>query len=403
MILPRKSLVSQRIAEHYHQTMQHGGRASTVNEIRCNGYWVIGLSGMVRSLVYHCVGCRIQRGSLGSQKMSDLPPERLASEPPFSYCGVDMFGPFSVKEGRKIHKRYCALFTCFSSRGVHIEVTAKMDTDSFIQALRRFIARRGTVRTIRSDNGGNFVGTENEMIKAWKEMDHSKISDYLSSNNCDWMIWERNVPVASHMGGVWERQIRTVRSVLNSMLKSHLRPLDNESFCTLMAEVESIVNSRPLTLENINDPESMPLTPNHLLTLKSKVVMPPPGVFQDADIYCRKRWRTVQYLANVFWNRWRKEYLQSLQSRVKWTEQKRNFNAGDVVLLKDPDSDRIKVPRNNWPMGVVVNTFPGEDGLVRSVEVKVASGSIMKRPIAKLVLLVESSNEAKVETVTQCL
>ena len=111
----------------------------------------------------------------------------------------------------------------------------------------------------------------------------------------------------------------------------------------------------------------------------------------------------MQYLANVFWNRWRKEYLQSLQSRVKWTEQKRNFNAGDVVLLKDPDSDRIKVPRNNWPMGVVVNTFPGEDGLVRSVEVKVASGSIMKRPIAKLVLLVESSNEAKVETGTQCL
>ena len=242
--------------------MKHGGRNSTVHEIRSNGIWIIGISSIVRSLIYHCVGCRIQRGSMGSQKMSDLPTERMSAEPPFTYCGVDMFGPFAVKEGRKVHKRYCALFTWFSSRAVHIEGTASMTTDSFIQALRRFIARRGVVRTIRSDNGGNFVGTENELIKAWRDMDQGKITDYLSSNNCDWIAWERNVPVASHMGGVWERKIRTVRSVLNSMLKSDVRPLDNESFCTLMAEVESIVNSRPLTIEDINDPESMPLTPN---------------------------------------------------------------------------------------------------------------------------------------------
>ena len=139
------------------------------------------------------------------------------------------------------------------------------------------------MRTIRSDNGGNFVGTDNEMSKAWREMDQSKISDHLREKNCDWITWERNVPVASHMGGVWERQIRTVRNVLNSMFKAHVRPLDNESFCTLMAEVEAIVNSRPLTLEDINDPESMPLTPNHLLTLKSKIIMPPPGAFESAN------------------------------------------------------------------------------------------------------------------------
>ena len=218
VILPRKALVSQRIAEFYHESVHHGGRASTVNEIRSNGYWLIGISGMVRSLVYRCVGCRIQRGSTGIQKMADLPADRVSSEaPPFTYCGVDMFGPFSVKEGRKVHKRYCGLFTCLSSRAVHIEVTASMDTDSFIQALRRFVARRGPVRTIRSDNGGNFVGTENEMKKAWTEMDHAKIASHLRVNGCDWIDWERNVPVASHMGGVWERQIRTVRGVLSSI------------------------------------------------------------------------------------------------------------------------------------------------------------------------------------------
>ena len=391
VILPRKSTLSKRIVEHFHHSVEHGGRSSTVNEIRSNGYWILGISSIVRSSIYHCVGCRVQRGAMGCQKMSNLPIERMSSEPPFTYCGVDMFGPFTIKEGRKLHKRYCALFTCLSSRAIHIEVTASMNTDSFIQALRRFIARRGVVRTIRSDNGGNFVGTENELLKAWKEMNQTQIIDYLNSNNCDWVTWERNVPVASHMGGAWERQIRTVRGVLNSMLKSDTRPLDNEAFCTLMAEVEAIVNSRPLTIENINDPSSMPLTPNHLLTLKSKVVMPPPGNFQSADVYCRKRWRAVQHLANVFWNRWRKEYLQSLQVRKKWTEKKRNFCIGDVVLLEEPDNIR-----NNWPMGVVVAAVPSDDGLVRTVEIKVASGSIMKRPITKLVLLVESQQEEEV-------
>ena len=172
------------------------------------------------------------------------------------------------------------------------------------------------------------------------------------------------------------------------MLKSQSELLNNESFCTLMTEVEAIVNSRPLTLEDINNPESMPLTPNHLLTLKPKVVMPPPGVFQKGDLYCRKRWRVVQHLANIFWNRWRKEYLQSMQTRSKWTEQKRNFETGDVVLLKDQDAIR-----NRWPMGVIVNTFPGEDGLVRTVEVRIASGSVLKRPISKLVLLLESKRD----------
>ena len=214
----------------------------------------------------------------------------------------------------------------------------------------------------------------------------------MKTNNCDWINWEKNVPVSSHMGGVWERQIRTVRSVLTSILKSHTRLLDNESFCTLIAEVEAIVNSRPLTLEDINDPESMPITPSHLLTLKSKVVMPPPGVFQGADAYSRKRWRVVQQLANTFWSRWRKEYLASLQSRAKWTEKKRNFMVGDVVLLKDED-----VSRNNWPMGVIVATFPSDDGLVRSVEVRLASRAVMKRPIVKLVLLLESSEPSSQE------
>ena len=265
-----------------------------------------------------------------------------------------------------------------------------MDTDSCISALRRFIATRGRVRTIRSDGGTNFVGASNELKKAWKEMDHSRIHTFLQSESCDWITWERNPPDASHMGGVWERQIRTVRTILSSLMKSHKEVLNDEGFHTLIKEVECIVNSRPLSHEDVSDPSSEIITPNHLLTLKTKAVLPPPGTFTQSDTYCRKRWRIVQHLANEFWCRWRKEYLSGLQIRRKWTKKTRNFCVGDVVLLKEDSFS----PRNRWPTARVIQVFPNEDGLVRSVNLMVArpngKKSTLKRPIAKVVLLLEA-------------
>ena len=159
-----------------------------------------------------------------------------------------------------------------------------------------------------------------------------------------------NVPDASHMGGIWERQIRTVRSIMNTLLDHHGTQLDDESLQTFMVEAEAIVNSRPLTVENLNSPQCPePLTPNHLLTMKSKVVLPPPGVFQREDQYSKKRWRRVQYLTNEFWNRWRKEYIQSLQVRQKWISNKRNMRVNDIVIVKDENS-----PRNTWKLGRIV-------------------------------------------------
>ena len=119
--------------------------------------------------------------------------------------------------------------------------------------------------------------------------------------------------------------------------------------------------------------------------MKSKVLLPPPGEFQKQDVYCRKRWRAVQYLANQFWARWRKEFLVTLQQRVKWTAPKRNFQVNDVVLIKDEDCSR-----NQWPMGRVVNAIESDhDKLVRAVDLYCPrSKSTLRRPIHKLVLLV---------------
>jgi hypothetical protein len=126
--------------------VEHTGRTTSTNEIRCRGYWVINCTSIVKSVVSKCVHCRELRGRFGQQKMADLPKERIEPEPPFTYVGVDLFGPFYVKEGRKELKRYGTLFTCFSLRAIHIEVAHNLSTDSFIMCLRRFIARRGAVR-----------------------------------------------------------------------------------------------------------------------------------------------------------------------------------------------------------------------------------------------------------------
>ena len=229
------------------------------------------------------------------------------------------------------------------------------------------------------------------MLKAYSEMDHEKICQFLSGKGCDWIQWTRNPPYASHMGGVWERMIRTVRSIFNSLLADVSGRLNCDALMTFMCEAEAIVNSRPLATANLNDYDSEILTPNHLLTMKTKPTMGPPGVFDQADVYCRRRWRVVQHLSNQFWIQWKRQYLSSILTRPKWRKIERNFAVGDIVLVKDEDT-----PRNVWPLGRVTEVFPSKaDGLVRSVLIKTRSSQELKRPISKLVFLLEGSAKAE--------
>ncbi|KAK6194435.1 hypothetical protein SNE40_000069 [Patella caerulea] len=307
--------------------------------------------------------------------MSDLPKDRVtAGEPPFTRTGVDYFGPFLVKRGRSEVKRYGCLFTCLTTRSIHIEVSHTLDTDSFLNALQRFIARRGEPREIRSDNGTNFVGGQAELSKSIKLWNSDKIHNFMLKKEIKWIF---NTPAASHMGGVWERQIRTVRTVLKGLLNQ--QPLDDEGLTTLMCIVEGIVNSRPITKLSDDPRDSEPLTPNHLLLLRSGPTIPS-GIFVKQDLY-QRRWRQVQYLADIFWHRWLREYLPALQARQKWFVPKRNLEEGDLVLIKDD-----KTPRYQWPLGLIVNTYPGKDGFVRSVKVKTQIG-VFDRPVDKICFL----------------
>lgn len=387
VIVPKGSRLAELIIDECHKCVHHQGRGMTLGEIRSRGYWLVNASSSVTNFIRKCVTCRRLREVPLVQKMSSLPEDRLSCEAPFTYCGVDTFGPWYVKGGRSELKRYGILFTCMSSRAVHIEMVKDIATDAFINAYRRFVARRGPVRQMRSDRGTNFVGAVNEL-------NGDRLCRFLREDGCEWIF---NPPHASHMGGVWERQIRSVRSIMNQILLCHGRRLDDECLHTFLVETEGIINRRPLCVEDLNSECPEPLTPNHLLTCKSKVFMPPPAEFQSADKYAKKRWRRVQFLLDEFWSRWNKTYLQNLQVRQKWLKASDNLNEGDVVLVKDSN-----VPRNDWCLARVVNTYPGPDGHVRKVTIakgdrclgsrgeRLRKLTLMDRPINQLILLIRN-------------
>ena len=346
---------------------QHVGANQVLAAVR-EHFWIVKGRSAVRRVLSRCIQCKKVQARKGRQQMAPLPKERLTPDkPPFTNTGVDYFGPFYVTRGRSTVKRYGCLFTCLTTRAIHIEVAHSMDISSFLCALQRFISRRGKPEILWSDNGTNFHGGNRELRESIAAWNQKKL-----------IIWHFNPPTASHMGGVWERMIRSTRRILVNLFKDQV--VSDEALVTFMAEAEKIVNDRPLTSisENVADPE--PLTPSSLLLMRSNGCLPM-GVFSPMDRYSKRWWRQAQYLADIFWRRWIREYIPMLQERQKWLDPQRSLQLDDLVLVCDES-----LPRGQWPLGRVIETFPDRKGLVRSVKVK-SRGTTKTRPIHKLVPL----------------
>ena len=188
--------VAQLLVRHVHEA-NHMGCEYTLAQIR-EKYWIRRKD--VKGVIRKCITCKRINGRPCQQKMDDLPTSRLAvGDVPFTNTGVDCFGPFLIKRGRSEVKCYGCLFTCMTTRAVHIEVLESLDTDSFLNALRRFISRRGQPRTITSDNGGNFVSACKELKQGLLELDQAKIDHYMIDKGVEWIF---HPPHASHKGGI---------------------------------------------------------------------------------------------------------------------------------------------------------------------------------------------------------
>lgn len=277
--------------------------------------------------------------------------------------------PYALPGTKEILDNTWQLYSKQGSLG-SLELACSFTTDSCINTIRRFLCRRGQAQHIRSDNDANLVGADKELREALKTLDQRKIHKTLMREGVH--------------GGFWERLIRWVRHVLCSVLR---QTLDDEGPSTVLCEVESMLNSHPITRVSEDPRDLKALTPNHILLLRTNPGLPP-GVFSRSDLYHRKRWKRVQYVAELFWKRWLLEYLPLLQERQMWTTQRRNFIPGDIVLMADNTA-----PRSSWRLGRVMEARPDSRGLVWAVKLQTKIG-VLEMPVSKVCLLLEGDESS---------
>ncbi|XP_067665015.1 uncharacterized protein [Haliotis asinina] len=381
IILPAKHQIAKLIMRDVHEKLCHVGPERTLSESR-RKYWIIRGRSMAKGIVKNCVTCKL-RQPVHQTLMSDLPAERLYPFlPPFTVTGVDLFGPFKLKYGRnKSIKAWGAIFSCASVRAIHLEIVADLSTQAFLQALRRFAAHHGWPQTIISDNGTSFVGAKRE-LKVLLQEGRKQIEKFAVLHK---LKWKFITPLSPHQGGLYESLIKQVKCALQVVVGQQLLSWDEMS--TVFAEVECLVNSRPLTKMSSDPNDLQPITPNNFVLGRASTEIPQ-GPFQEMT-NLQKRFKFVQCLVQQVWKRFLREYVPTLMKRVKWQAKGRQLQVGDMVLLVD-----INSPRGKWDLARILEVFPGKDGIVRNVKVKTSSG-VYQRSVQKCCLILEENSSSQ--------
>lgn len=339
-------------------------------------FWITSCRSAVKKVVYNCQFCKNQKAKPQIPRMGQLPSCRVnQTTRPFIKTGVDLFGPYEVTVNRRHKKRYGVLFTCMVTRAIHLELAYDLSSNSFLHVWRQFGCRRGFPEEIFSDNGTNFRKASKEIRDAINSWPHDVITQEMTMKNCKWVF---NPPAAPHMGGAWERLIKSVKTHLSFLLKE--RYPKEFVLRTLFCEIENMLNSRPLTHLPLTSDDANPITPNDLL------IGPTHASLQfadttDKDINLLNMWKASQRLTDIFWRQWRRDYRQYIMCSTKWSKDGPMLREGDVVLVTDQNT-----MRNVWPKGIILKTYPSKDGRVRIVDVRTVSG-IFRRPVHRLIKL----------------
>nr|XP_041630523.1 uncharacterized protein LOC121501956 [Drosophila kikkawai] len=296
VILSHRHSLTEMIVRHFHAQMKHQNVDATIAQIRTR-FWVTKMRRMLKEVISSCYECKLQRTRPMPPIMAPLPEDRLeAGGWPFKYTGLDYFGPLLVTVARHREKRWVALFTCLTTRAIHLELAHDLSTDSCIIAIRNFVCRRGPVHRLRSDNGKNFVGADREARRFGDVFETERIQSELSSRSIEWVF---NCPSNPSEGGVWERMVQCVKRVLRHTLKE-VAPRDHV-LESLLIEAENVVNSRPLTHLPVDADQEAPLTPNDLLKGAANLPNTPgleAGLPKEGST--RKQWRDCSHAARPF-------------------------------------------------------------------------------------------------------
>ncbi|XP_055633267.1 uncharacterized protein LOC129773651 [Toxorhynchites rutilus septentrionalis] len=388
IVLSSKHRLSVLLAKYYHHMLLDAGPQLMLSSIR-QKFWIIGGRNLVRRTYHQCHTCFRNKPTLVQQSIVDLPTTRVTPTRPFAVCGIDYCGPVYIKSpvrNRTPTKAYIAIFVCFATRAVHIELVSDMSTPAFMAALRRFVARRGKMKEIHSDNGTAFKGAANELHRLYamlksNQTERKQIHDWCAENE---IIWRFIPPRAPHFGGLWEAAVKSAKHHL-------LREIGNvnvgyEDMCTLLAQIEMCLNSRPLVPIPTDPSDLEVLTPGHFLIGASFQAVPENNLCDIPDNRLT-HFELAQKRFQRIWSRWAPEYLQQLQSRVTRSKPPVTIKPGAVVVIKDDN-----LPPIQWPLGRITKVHPGKDGVVRVVTLKTASSEAIVRPVAKIALLPTAEN-----------
>ena len=394
ILLPSKHPYVELLIRQTHDKIKHSSVNNTLTTIR-ERFWILQGRQAVKRVLKRCVTCRRLEGlPYSTYNVPDLPSVRVSEDPPFTHTGVDFAGPLFVRGNTTTesdnNKCYVCLFTCASTRAVHLELTPNLTVDSFLLAFRRFTSRRGLPATLMSDNGKTFGGSSKEIVKIARS---KEVLRYLAINGVSWRFIVEKAP---WWGGFWERLIQSVKRCMKKSLGR--TTLSYDELNTLLVEVESVINSRPLTyVEDDQDGVSYTLSPSHLINGRRVTNTPNDSHFEviSTNESLTRRARHHRHLLRQFTGQWRKTYLLSLRERHAQVTKNRkgaDIAIGDVVILKNDTSNRMF-----WKLAKVEELVPGKDGNIRAAIIKVSNADrnprLLKRSVKHLFPLEVNAND----------
>ena len=319
-----------------------------------------------------------------------MPTERVSEEPPFTNTGLDFAGPLYVRipsqsQSKESEKVYVALFSCASTRAVHLELVENLSVPTFLQAFRRFTSRRGLPSTIFTDNAKTFKAASREVIGIFKSKEAER---YFVNRG---VVWKYIIERAPWHGGFYERMVRSVKRCLKKSIGTG--SVTFGELRTLLIEIETTINNRPLTF--IYDDEeglSYALTPSHLIYGRqiSSHLNHRHYEIVSTITTLTKRANHQQRILDQFTKQWRKEYLLSLRESAKLSAKPSKdtikIKIGEIVILRNDSTKRVF-----WKFGKVDELIPSKDGIIRAAKVRVQGDGrkqvLLRRPIQHLIPL----------------
>lgn len=379
ILLPAKHFITRLLIKREHLKLYHAGPQTVLSNLRLR-YWPINGIRETKHVIKNCVTCHRFKAQTAEQIMADLPKSRISICRPFSRVGIDFGGPIFIKSSSlrkaKIQKAYFSVFVCMVTKAIHLELVSDLSSNTFILTLKRFIARRGNPTEIYSDNATNFIGAKNQLHDFYKffknQTNFQNICEFLSLSETKWTFIPPNSP---HWGGLWEAAVKSTKFHIKRVIG--LTHLTFESLTTVLAEIESILNSRPLCPLSNNPSDINFLTPGHFLIGTHLMGPPEPDV---SFVYENRLtiWQRITQIKQHFWKRWSVEYLNLLQHRPKWHTTSKNLKVGDLVLIVENNT-----PPLHWPRGRILDIIQSKDEKVRVVKLQTPDG-ILTRPIVKV-------------------